>query len=78
MDDLHQNTELEATPSVKTGVSKILKESPGRPEHQAPDKWKRLEHEARGYRFLLEMIQVKRKFILLQTLMQKSTSRSFL
>ena len=45
----HQNTKLVATPSVKTCVSKILKESPGRrQEHRAADNWMRLEHQARG------------------------------
>ena len=43
----HQNIKLEATPSVKTCVSKILKEwTTRRQEHQAPVNWKRLEHQA--------------------------------
>ena len=43
----HQNIKLEATPSVKTYVSKILKEwTTRRQEHQALVNWKRLEHQA--------------------------------
>ena len=43
----HQNIKLEATPSVKTCVSNILKEwTTRRQEHQAPVNWKRLEHQA--------------------------------
>ena len=74
---LHQNTELEATPSVKTCVSKILKESLGsRQEHQSRGNWKRLEHKAPGDRLLLRirLTLVKGKFILNQTLMEQSTS----
>ena len=42
---LHQITELEATPSVKHCVSKILKNAPQRrlEHHQAPGGWERLE-----------------------------------
>ena len=43
----HQNIKLEATPSVKTCVSKILKEwTTRRQVHQALVNWKRLEHQA--------------------------------
>ena len=38
---LHQNTEMEATPSVNARISKILRESPARRQehHQAPSFW---------------------------------------
>ena len=61
------STELEATPSVKTCVSKILKESPvRRQEKQALDNWKQQEHQ------LQQMIcQVERTFISIQKLMER-------
>ena len=59
----HQNTKHEATPSVKTRVSNIPKESPGRRhEHHSLDNWKRLKHQAPGDRLLQKTLQVKRKF----------------
>ena len=69
---LHQKTELEATPTVKTCVSKILKESPGRrQEHHASGNWKRLQDQSPGDRLLQKILQVKRKFIFIQILMEK-------
>ena len=69
---LHQNTKLEATPSVKTCVSNTLKESLGqRHEHPALDNWKRLEHQAQDDWLLQKILQVKRKFIFTQTMIGK-------
>ena len=56
----HQITKLEATPSVKTCVSRFLKESPGRrQEHQARGNWKRLEHQAPGDRLQQKIFKWK-------------------
>ena len=69
---LHQNIKLEVTPSVKTCVNKILKESPRkRHEDQALGSWKRLEHQAPGDQLPQFILQMKRKFFFIQTLMEK-------
>ena len=54
---------------------RTLNASPGRrQEHQAPGNWKRLEDQVLGDRLLQGILQAKRKFILSQTLMEKSSS----
>ena len=63
----HQNTKLEANPSVKTCVCKILKESPG---------W-RQEHRAPRDRSQQKIFRVTRMSIFIQTLMEKSTRGSW-
>ena len=63
--------------SVKSCVSKILKESTRRrQEHEALGNWKRLEYQAPGDRLLLKILQVKREFIFIQILMEKNSSGS--
>ena len=74
---VRQNIKLEATPSAKTSVSKILKESTQRrQEPQARDNWKLEEHQAPGDRLRQKICQVERKFIFVRILMENSTSRS--
>ena len=54
---------LEATPSVKTSVSNILKDSPAR----------RLGHQAPSDRLLQKILQVKREFIFIVILIDENT-----
>ena len=71
---LYENTKLVATPRVKTCVSKILKESPVR--RQGSTSWQLAAagaYQAPGDGLRQKIIQVKRKFVFIQTLMEKST-----
>ena len=62
---------------MKTCVSKILKVSTKRcQEHQASGNMKRLEHQAPGDRLLQKILQVKRKFIFIQILVERHTPGS--
>ena len=70
----HQNTKLEAAPSVETCVNKIMKESPGRrQEHKALDNWKRLERQAPSDGLRQKIGEVERQFILVRMVMNKSS-----
>ena len=74
---LHQSIKLEATPGVTTCVSKILQESTKRRHgHQGPGNWKQLDHQAPDDWLLQSILQMKRKFVVIQTLMERNTSAS--
>ena len=73
----HQNIKLEAIPGGKTCVSEILQESTERRhEHQAPGDWTQLEHQAPGDWMLQKVLQLKRKCIFIQILLETNTSGS--